>query len=333
MPGPERYRIAMGGWIAAAWCLGVSPVAAQLYDDAALQADAARYEERFNFLLERGLRDFLTAEERGAVEGVTVIHPLRGAGPLAFKFAPVAGEAPTIVAPAATLKFVEDLSVVYAWRYLQRQSLEPIDEYLAMLKHRADKFGAATSDPLSALGVPSRVWESNKAVDDLSLRFRNSAWAFLLAHELGHLRLGHLEKPRSAHESQQREAEADAFAVDVLARSGTIPMGAVLWLQASAGYMRNRSDFDSDAAYEAWLRDDASHPVNGTRMRHLASAMRDQARQAADANSAETLEFIAVRLEAIGEIVEDPEIQAYLRHCADVRRAEELSRADDRPCK
>lgn len=308
---------------------GVPPI----YDDAALGSDLPRYEERFDFLLERGLRDFMTAEERDATAAVVVIHPLRGAGPLAFKFAPIPGEAPTIVAPVATLKFVEDLSVAYAWRALNRLSLEPIDEYLAMLKHREDKFGGGRpAAPLPALGVPPRIWESDEAVDDLSLRFRNTAWAFLLAHELGHLRHGHEGQPASARDSQRREQEADAFAADLLSRSGTIPMGAILWLQASAGYMPNRADFDSDADYAAWLRDMASHPVNGARMRHLAGLLRDQARRATDSGSAETLDFIAARLDAIGAIVEDPEMQSYLRRCADVRAPEDLARTEDRSC-
>ncbi len=330
-------RRAIIPWIAglaALLLVSAADAAPELYDDAELSADTGRLAARTEFLLESGLRDFMTAEERLATDGVEVVHPLRGAGPLAFKFVPIAGEAPVIVAPAATLRFVEDLSTAYAFRALHRLSLEPVDEYLAMLKHRPERFpGARPPPPLPALGVPPRIWETDKAVDDLSLRFRNTAWAFLLAHELGHLRLGHAERPASAADSQSREEAADAFAVDLLSRSDTIPMGAILWLQASAGYQPSRADFASDAAYENWLRTEASHPVNGARLRHLGRLMRDEARRAADPNAAETLDFIAARLEAIGAIVEDPEMQSYLRRCADTRAPEDLTRREDRACR
>jgi predicted Zn-dependent protease len=185
---------------------------------------------------------------------------------------------------------------------------------------------------MTALGVPPRIWEHDPEVDDLSIRFRNTAWAFVLAHELGHLLLGHMEREASPSEIQRQEEAADAFAVDLLARSDTIPMGMILRFQATAGYLPNRSDFPSEEAYFRWLRSKAEHPVNGRRMRSLAEIMHSQARGASDPNRADTLEFIAERLARIGEIVEDPEMQGFLRRCAELRRPEELARLHDSPC-
>lgn len=308
------------------------PAAAEtLYSDAALAADLPRYTERLTFLLEHGLRDVMTVEEKRGLADVVVDHPPRGRDLLTVEAASLGGM-PVVTVPVSTLKFVEDLSVAYAWRYTYDLSLEPIDEYLAMLKHRPDAFAPGQADPLTALGVPGRIWESDPRVDDLSLRLRNGAWAFLLAHELGHVRLGHLGAPAAPAEIQRQEEAADAFAVELLARSDTIPMGMILWFQATAGYYPNRADFRSDAAYADWLAGQATHPVNGRRMRSLATALDRQAAETGDADRADVLRFIAARLATIGEIVEDPEMQRYLRRCAEARRPAERARRDDRPC-
>jgi hypothetical protein len=209
-----------------------------------------------------------------------------------------------------------------------------IDEYLVMLKHRpAEEFPRGRPpEPITALGVPPKVWERDPKVDDLSLRFRNTAWAFILAHELGHLRFGHTQTDSSPAEIQRQEEMADEFAVDLLGRSHTIPMGMILWFQATAGYMKNRSDFPGDAAYFEWARAKTEHPVNGRRLRRLASTMKRQAAAERDANRAEVLQFIAVRLATIGETIEDPHMQQLLKSCATSRRLEDLKRLEDRSC-
>lgn len=313
----------------ATWAVGL-----EIYTKGELAGDKERYTQKLEFLLKKGLLDFMTPDERRALQGVVIMHPLRGNGPLTMKSAVVEGT-PIVRAPVTSLKFIEDLSVAYAWRYTNRYSLEPMDEYLVFLKHRAEDFpGGRAPGPMTALGVPPKIWERDTEVDDLSLRFRNTAWAFILAHELGHLRLGHpkLTNPSPA-EIQSQEEAADAFAVDLLSRSDTIPMGMILWFQATAGYMENRSDFANDTAYLEWLRKDATHPVNGSRMRKLATTMQRQAKAEGDPNRADVLQFIGVRLAAIGEIIEDPEMQQLLKRCAASRRLEDLKRLEDRPCR
>lgn len=308
--------------------------APELYSNQQLAAEQERYAQKFQFLLERGLRAFMSPEERRRLHGVVVRHPLRGTSPISINSVVVEG-IPMVRAPVEALKFIEDLSVAYAWRYSNRYSLEPMDEYLVMLRHRpVQEFsGGQVPDPITALGVPPRIWARDSQVDDLSLRFRNTAWAFILAHELGHLVFGHTKTNAPPAEIQLQEEAADQFAVDLLARSDTIPMGMILWFQATAGYMRNRSDFPSDSAYFEWVRTEASHPVNGRRMRSLASMMRRQAAAERDPNRADTLQYIARRLMDIGEIVDDTDMQQFLKSCVELRRPEDLKRLDDRACR
>ena len=286
---------------------------AELYPEQILAGDQARFEERLGQIYRYGLSDFLDGPEKQALADVELRFPLVGAHQDPFDFyAGFARRRPTIWLPVLSLKVIEDLSVAWAWRQHHGYSLEPFDEYVAMLKYRApaDFPEGRYPDPLSALGVPARVWEQEPAVDDLSLRLRNSAWAFVLAHEMGHWRYGH---PGNAAvdpaTSQRHEAEADQFALDLLARSKTIPMGAVLWFQATVGFFPNRADFETDAAFVDWQRRHATHPVNSERLQSLALALERAAADSLDAAHAEVLRYIATRLVTIADTLAEPDMQ------------------------
>lgn len=312
----------------------VAGVANDMYPESELVSDKARYERRINELLQDGLWEFMDGAEKQALSGVRIEHPLKGGNPLdAYSY--VKGRVPTVVLPVLSLKFIEDLSAAYAWRHVNRHSLEPIDEYLAMLKYRRpeDFPNARVPDPLTALGVPPGIWERDKRVDDLSLRFRNTAWAFILAHELGHLRFrhpGNLSVDPSV--SQRNEIEADKFAVDLLGRSDTIPMGMILWFQASVGYFQNRADYSTEAAYREWVQREATHPVNPARLQHLAVTLNHVADASLSREHAETMRFIATKLITIGGILAELDMQRLIARCAVLGRPEDLKRLHDRPC-
>ena len=286
---------------------------AELYPEQVLAGDQPRFEQRLGQIYRHGLWDFLDGPEKQALADVELRFPLVGAHRSPFDF--YAGRergVATIWLPVLSLKVIEDLSLAWAWRQLHGYSLEPFDEYVAMLKYRApaDFSGGRYPDPLTALGVPARIWEQEPAVDDLSLRLRNSAWVFILAHEMGHLRYGH---PGNAAvdpaTSQRHEREADQFALDLLARSETIPMGAVLWFQATVGFFPNRVDFETEAAFLDWQQREATHPVNPERLQSLALALDRAAGDSLNATHAEVLRFIATRLATIAETLAEPDMQ------------------------
>lgn len=188
-------------------------------------------------------------------------------------------------------------------------------------------------DPLTALGVPPTIPESDGRVNDLSLRFRNTAWAFILAHELAHLRFQHRgNQVVDPVVSQRNETEADAFAVDMLGRSDTIPMGMILWFQASIAYFKNRADFPTETAYLDWLRRESTHPVNPQRLRDLGVTLEREARATLSRQQAETLRFIAARVVAIGDILAEPNMQRLVARCAVLGNPEDLKRVQNRTC-
>jgi hypothetical protein len=303
---------------------------AELYPEQVLARDQPRLKQRLGQIYRHGLWDFLEGPEKQALADLELRFPLVGAQRHPFDFyAGVERGTPTIWLPVLSLKVIEDLGVAWAWRQLHGYSLEPFDEYVAMLKYRApaDFPDGRYPDPLSALGVPARIWEQEPAVDDLSLRLRNSAWAFVLAHEMGHLRHRH---PGNAAvdpaTSQRHEREADQFALDLLARSGTIPMGAVLWFQATAGFFPNRADFKTDAAFLAWQQSEATHPVNPERLQSFALALERAAGASLDPTQAEVLRFIAARLATIAETLAEPDMQRLIARQAVQGDPEDLKR-------
>ncbi|MEM7021354.1 MAG: ImmA/IrrE family metallo-endopeptidase [Pseudomonadota bacterium] len=286
---------------------------ANLYPEHVLTEDQPRFERRIGQIYELGLVGFLDGEERRALADVRLELPLVGINGSPFDFYAYRDRTgPAIAMPVLSLKLIEDLSIAWAWRQVHGYSLEPFDEYVAMLKYRepSDFPDSQYPDPLTALGAPPLVWETEPDVDDLSLRLRNSAWAFILAHEMGHVRHAHLGNAEvDPATSQQQEREADRFAVNLLSRSETIPMGAILWFQATAGFFPNRADFNTDEAFLAWQKREATHPINPERLRTLALALYQNAEDSLDPAYADTLRFIATRLAAIGDTLDDPDMQ------------------------
>jgi hypothetical protein len=322
---PASLLVAMGAFAAG----GVN----DMYSEAELAESKARYERRVGELFSVGLRNFMDGEEKQKLLDVRIELPLKGRGPLdAYSYR--RDGIPIVVFPVQSLRFIEDLSVAYAWRHVNGYTLQPIDEYLAMLKYRRpeDFPGGRVPDPLTALGVPSRIWEQDKRVDDLSLRFRNTAWAFILAHELGHLRWEHPGNKEVPPEvSQRNEMKADAFAVDILSRSDTIPVGMILWFQASVGYLKNRADFRSEAEFREWMQGDATHPVNPERLKRLAVELDRAADATLDRKRAEAMRVIAVNVKAIGDILAEPDMQRVIARLAVLGRPEDLKRLHDPP--
>jgi hypothetical protein len=295
----------------AAW-----PAQAEMYTRAELAAERPRLEARVVELLGLVTLPAHLPPDAGWLAEVPVALPDLGPGgdPLGF-----ASDGRGVVLPLAGLRFIEDLTMAYAWRYREGLTLEPFDEYLAMLRWRpeADWPGGAYLDPLEAFGVPPAVWESDPETGSLGTSLRNEAWAFILAHELAHVYYGHPGNRAVAPEaSQANERQADAFALDLLERAGTIPMGAILYWQATAAFYASRADAPTDAAWAEWQREQATHPVNAARLLAMADHLQASAGREADPTRAEALAFIGDGLASVAADLDDPAMQQLI-----VRRA------------
>ncbi|MEO1090300.1 MAG: hypothetical protein AAFX81_06695 [Pseudomonadota bacterium] len=289
------------------------PAAATMYDSASLAAERSRIAGRLDELRAVVLRFVPAGGSDLANVRIAVPDVAPNGDPMGFM---TRGD--QVIMPLAGLRFIEDLTMAYAWRYEAGRSLEPMSEYLAMLRHKplADWPGGRHLDPLDALGVPPAIWERDPSVGALGTALRNEAWAFVLAHELAHVYHRHPgNRGVSPAESQANEREADLFALTTMERSDTIPLGAILYFEATAAFYASRADAPSNAAWAQWQREDATHPVNSQRLLAMARYLVDWADRAAPQRG-EVLRFIGRRLERIARDLDVPEMQQLI-----VRRA------------
>ena len=298
---------------ALATCPGVA--LAHMYADDEIAVDRARLAGRITEL--HGLLtqpQFLPADAH-MLSGVALQTPDLAPDGDPMGFYAAGGK---VVMPVAGLKFIEDLTMAYAWRYRQQRTLEPLDEYLAMLRWKPESEwpGGAYLDPLEVFGVPPGAWERDASLAELGTSLRNEAWAFVLAHELAHVLYAHPGNSAPAATSQANEAQADAFAMALMESTDTLPLGAFLYFQATVAFYTSRADFPSDQAYRQWQREQATHPVNAQRLMAIAQQLQLWARRAADEDRRAVLFDIGDKMEQFATGLKDPAMQQLV-----VRRA------------
>lgn len=310
--------------------LGAGPAAAQdhsrLYSDAEISADAERLQTAMTKIYELGLAPALTDAERAALQGMQLEFPRPRGGERTLDFFAVQeGRFSSIVLPLLSLKTLEDLTTAYAWLVSEGWSPGTIDLYFAVLREEAPPAfpGGAYLPPLAALGAPADAWK-HPPVDDLSLRLRNEAFAFVLAHEIGHIVLGHAaDLPASNEQSQRDEAAADAFALELLGRTGTPSLGAALLFQAQAYALPHPGQFDTEAEWYAFLDEKSAHPVTTARIRALADYMRGPLIASRPTERAVWTE-IGQQVSRVADILDDDELQRCVVLAARSARAEDL---------
>lgn len=260
---------------------------AELYDTPTLKEWQARYTRSMNRILTEGFVPVLSSEEQRARSGVRLDLPLRDDAFLNFYT-----EGSTIVVPVSALRWLDEIYTAYAWLVLNNFQLEPIEEYVAMLKHKKPKDfpGGAYPTPLRALGIPADALNDAR-VDSLSLRLFNSARAFILAHELGHVRLGHQGS------TIPNEEEADRFALELMRRTSTVPMGVALYFQTTALWFQGGPP---------------THPLNARRLRTMSGKLDAMAREFGRGGSPDDvtrIRFIGRGLEQVADYLDDAELQ------------------------
>ena len=247
-----------------------------MYPAAEIAADAKRLETAVRKIFRIGILPSLTREERRKIGKFRIEFPRPTADSELLNFyATRHGDEGVVVMPVLSLKQLEDLTTAYAWLQTEGYSLSTIDLYFAMLRHKlvVDFPNNRFPDILTALGIPKKAHEK-PGVDKLSLSLRNEAFAFILLHELGHVLYRH--KPYDAvtmAQSRADELQSDSFALDVMVRTNTPPMGAVLFFQAQVYAMPHRGQFSSETAWRKYLDEASTHPLSTDRVALLANAI------------------------------------------------------------
>lgn len=288
-----------------------------IYSRAELGRDGARLAKAVR-KLDEIIRPYLTAREALALQGLEIDFPAPQPGDHILNFYAYGGFGERVVAmPILSLKALEDVTTAYAYLLVNAYHPGTIDLYFAMLQREdPSSFPGGRYPALSpALGIPEDAWRQ-PGVDALSLRLRNEALAFVYFHELAHIILDHGSEPEaSPAETLAEEIAADALALDLLARTDTPALGASLLFQAYAFALPNRGRFDTDAAWLAFQRERATHPIPTARLRAFAATTGAMAaRRPAEA---EIWRFIGGGLRLTAETLSDPEMQICMNRVAD----------------
>ena len=290
----------------------------RMYPREVLLRDAERLKTAALKIYELGIKPTLTRKELAGVGEVEFRFPMPKPGddPMNF-YAYRQDNRAVVVMPVLSLKAVEDLTTAYAWIQKRGYKHDTLDIYYAMLRHRRpeDFPNGRYPDVLSALGIPEKAYEE-EGVDTLSLALRNEAFAFILTHELGHVLFRH-KGYGSITRAQARadEEESDRFALDVLARSGTSPLGAVFYFQAQVYRFRHRGEFASDDDYQDYLDTVATHPTTIDRIKAMAGAIGELAYKRA-AREKQTWRAIAGLLGNVAAILADRDMQRCIAQVA-----------------
>ena len=267
------------------------PANADLYDPATLADLRHRLEPRITSTVHQDIAMQLPRHVRPAVAAITVKVTRKGSSPLDFHAIPATG---TIVVPAESVRFLDDVATLQA--YFIANGCDPgfPASYLSLTLGEARQM----PNPLAAFGIDRKAAHADPNVGDVSLREHQTMIFFILAHEVGHVLLGH-NGPVDPAESQRREIEADAVALNVFAELGEVPAGlptlfmTSMWLDPSAlgaaasshplSYARLQAVADRLDAEPGAFAARQSDPVVfqevvlgiGDRMRQIASLMRD----------------------------------------------------------
>ena len=303
-----------------------------LYSDAELAHWRDRYRPGVMGNLHDVLMPRLEPAERRALANLRIEIPLRAEDghPLNFYAYPSG----TVVLPAMSLKFFDDMTIAYAWLWKNGYSPETALEYVGLLKYGKESDFGRWPKPLPALRIPANALD-DQDVDSLAQKMFKSAVIFILLHEMGHVLYQHPGYgpgvPRG--DARANEAAADAFALEVMRRLPAQPVGMFFFFQTMVYFGANRGDYDSDAAFQHALGE-ATHPLTPDRMRAIASILRARAgdfaaEYATRADGIEGARYLATQIDGVADIISDPDLQRLIAQTS--RRTTLASLAPRRP--
>jgi len=236
-------------------------------------------QQNFELLLSQGLDE----QDKLKASGIHLEIPLRGRQNDLMEFY---ADAKTVVIPVLSLKFLHDVLLANAWLYSHKFDPRTVDDYISMLKYNeaADFPHGRYPRPLDALRIPLE----QPPIDPISdPQFYNAfmgsflvTTGYIMAHEIGHVVLGHTTSPATNLKDQLRqEQDADAFALRALSRIRPDVEGMMMYLTLTAGWGPLIVDFPSREAYEKFIIRNVDHPLTGERLRALGRVVYDHPEQ------------------------------------------------------
>ena len=242
------------------------------YDPGTLQYWQKRYSDNVKALYNEELRRFVPVN-------VAVEVPLSPEKGPFYNFYARGG---TIYLPVSAILFLDQIITAQLWLERNNYETDVVFDYLGMLKYR--RFSTYPL-PWPTLGIPADPYK-DVWVDNMSQEYLKTAILWILAHEAGHVNLGHTRS------SIQNELAADRFATNCFRQMGYIPKGMTILFTLYTNLFYHRGDFANQHAWESYVKENMTHPTTATRLRQLAMQLGDRpedfVRNLANANKNET---------------------------------------------
>lgn len=254
----------------------------------------------------------LTPEERTRLAGVNISFPLEDANsPMNFYADWRSGG---VTVPASSLRFLRDLLAAYAWLSVHGHDLQPVSDYLAVIKYQWPRLLRGKPHlPMEVLGVPENALDEPRVMARFQQLF-GTAVVFVLGHELGHIYHRHADYGEISHQQARlQEEEADRFALKLLRRMGAVPIGAAFFFFVHSHLVVYPDDPDFQVEEAG-----RTHPLSPERIQAIAKQIKTNAARlgdgADDAGKARrNAAFIAAELGRAARLVGDKDVQSALR--------------------
>jgi hypothetical protein len=255
----------------------------------------------------------LTAQERQALAGVALSFPRENAQHAMNFYAQWNATRREVVLPISSLRFYGDLALAYAWLNKNNYSVDPVTDYLAMLKYQwPTQLAGKRHRPSDVLGIPADARDDPQVQRTFQRTF-GSGIIFVLAHELGHIYHRH---PNTAdiplEASRANEQEADAFALEIMRRLGEAPLGAPIFFTILAHLESYSGDTEHRDANQR------THPVTASRIKAIARALEksadDFSKTSTNASATRLqLRRVALEFDTIALALSDSGVQELMR--------------------
>jgi hypothetical protein len=285
----------------------------RLYTQGELAKAGATYSPNLKGMWEEDFLSRLTPAERQQGGAVSLSLPLIGANRTPIDFYALPADR-RVFLPISSIKFLDDMSIAIAWYDDRGCGMGAVSDYVGALRARPEDL---TGSPLEALGVPANAL-SDRSVDDLSQKLLRSTIYFIAAHEYAHVMYGHAGyKGITAQQAQRQEAEADAFALEVMRRIAVPPLSMAHFFMLVARLESSPADFDTPAEYEIYLRSRATHPISSQRIIAVADALQANAasyvRSQPDPRAwTQRVMLIAGQVRAVGQTLDDRQMRRFM---------------------
>ncbi len=164
-----------------------------------------------------------------------------------------------VVIPASAILFLDQIITSYVWLEQNGFSIETVNDYLGMLKHQSfSKYPL----PWPTLGIPDNPY-SNSRIDQLTQEYLKTSLLWIMAHEVGHVCLGHQRS------NIKNEIEADSYATEMFRKMGYPPKGMIYYFLAMMNFLPHEGDFIDINSWNSFNSKHGTHPMSIDRLARL----------------------------------------------------------------